>query len=316
MNKGCKFVPEWLDDVSIHLPSVELRIEQLMARRTVKKQWQAAWLLRAVTCIDLTTLSGDDTLSNVKRLCYKAVHPIRNDILEGIGMADKGIRCGAVCVYPAQVGNCVKELRQLGASDLPIAAVATGFPSGQYHLKTRLLEIEETVKDGATEIDIVINRSLALAGDWRGLYEELRAMRTACGSAHMKSILAIGELGTMENVYKASMVAMMAGSDFIKTSTGKEAVNATLPVGLVMARAIWNYYEKTGNKVGFKPAGGIRTAKDALCWLVLMKEELGDDWVKNDLFRIGASGLLSDIERQLFHYYTGRYAALAELPMA
>ncbi|KAK7071752.1 hypothetical protein SK128_000344 [Halocaridina rubra] len=314
-NPGCDLDLGWVNNVRINLPSVKRRAETLGTKRTVKKQWQAAWLLRAVTCIDLTTLSGDDTNANVQRLCHKAAHPVRDDIIEALGMGDAGITCGAVCVYPGRVNGAVKTLKKIGA-DIPVAAVATGFPSGQYHLRTRLEEIKLTVADGANEIDIVINREMALTGNWQGLYEELKAMREACGNAHLKAILAVGELGSMTNVYKASLVAMMAGADFIKTSTGKEGVNATIPIGIVMCRAIREYHERTGYKVGFKPAGGIRTAKDALVWLILIKEELGDEWLHNHMFRIGASGLLADIERQLFHYVYGRYAAVSELPMA
>ncbi|XP_064122337.1 deoxyribose-phosphate aldolase-like [Macrobrachium nipponense] len=314
-NPGCELDLGWVNSVRINLPSVKRRAETLGTKRTVKKQWQAAWLLRAVTCIDLTTLSGDDTDANVDRLCHKAAHPIRHDIIKALGMEDAGITCGAVCVYPARVEGAVRSLKKIGC-DIPVAAVATGFPSGQYYMKTRLEEIKLTVAAGAKEIDIVINREMALTGNWKGLYEELKAMREACGDAHMKAILAVGELGSMANVYKASLVAMMAGSDFIKTSTGKEGVNAILPVGVVMCRAIREYHQQTGYKVGFKPAGGIRAAKDALNWLVLIKEELGDGWLNNHMFRIGASGLLGDIERQLFHYVYGRYAAGSELPMA
>lgn len=314
-NPGCELDLAWVNSVQINLPSVKRRAETLGTKRTVKKQWQAAWLLRAVTCIDLTTLSGDDTNANVQRLCHKAANPIRHDIMKALGMEEAGITCGAVCVYPARVDGAVNSLKKIGAN-IPVAAVATGFPSGQYHLQTRLEEIKLTVADGASEIDIVINREMALTGNWQGLYDELKAMRAACGNAHMKAILAVGELGSMNNVYKASLVAMMAGADFIKTSTGKEGVNATLPVGVVMCRAIREYYQHTGNKVGFKPAGGIRAAKDALVWLILIKEELGNEWLNNHMFRIGASGLLSDIERQLFHYVYGHYAAVSELPMA
>lgn len=314
-NLGCDLDLGWVNSVRINLPSVKRRAESLGTKRTVKKQWQAAWLLRAVTCIDLTTLSGDDTNANVQRLCHKAARPVRHDIIKALGMEEAGITCGAVCVYPGRVEGAVNTLKKIGA-EIPVAAVATGFPSGQYHLKTRLEEIRLTVADGASEIDIVINREMALTGNWQGLYEELKAMREACGNAHLKAILAVGELGSLTNVYKASLVAMMAGADFIKTSTGKEGVNAILPVGVVMCRAIREYYQHTGYMVGFKPAGGIRAAKDALVWLILIKEELGNDWLNNHMFRIGASGLLADIERQLFHYVYGRYAAVSELPMA
>nr|XP_040136890.1 deoxyribose-phosphate aldolase isoform X6 [Ictidomys tridecemlineatus] len=296
-----------------------------------RKNIKAAWLLKAVTFIDLTTLSGDDTFSNIQRLCYKAKYPIREDLLKALNMHDKGITTAAVCVYPARVCDAVKALKAAGC-DIPVASVATGFPAGQTHLKTRLEEIRLAVEDGASEIDVVIDRSLVLTGQWEALYDEIRQFRKACGEAHLKTILATGELGSLTNVYKASMIAMMAenispfltwvavisgpGSDFIKTSTGKETVNATFPVAIVMLRAIRDFFWKTGNKVGFKPAGGIRTAKDSLAWLSLIKEELGDEWLKPELFRIGASSLLTDIERQIYHHVTGRYAAYHDLPMS
>lgn len=314
-NTGIDFDFSLIDNVYINLPAVKRRAEQITKRRTVKKHWQAAWLLRAVSCIDLTTLSGDDTETNVQRLCHKAAHPILPDLLKHCGMHDQDLTTGAVCVYPSRVADCVKALKSIGASHIPIASVATGFPSGQTFLSIRLEEIRLAVKHGAKEIDIVINRQLALCAKWKELYDEIKMMREACGTSHMKAILATGELGSLTNVYKSGMVAMMAGADFIKTSTGKESVNAILPVGLVMVRAIRDYYQLTDIKVGFKPAGGIRTAKDVLNWFFLMKEELGDDWTKPELFRIGASGLLSDIERQIFHFVYGRYAAGHELPM-
>ncbi|XP_053109735.1 deoxyribose-phosphate aldolase isoform X1 [Hemicordylus capensis] len=314
-NQGTELDLGWLARVRVNQPAVLRSAEQIRTCRAVKKDWQAAWLLRAVTCIDLTTLSGDDTPSNVYRLCYKAKHPIREDLLQAVNMHDKGITTAAVCVYPARVGDAVKALRAAGCN-IPVASVATGFPAGQTALKTRLEEIQLAVEDGAREIDVVINRTLVLTGQWEGLYEEIRQFRQACGDAHMKTILGTGELGSLTNVYKASLVAMMAGSDFIKTSTGKEAVNAIIPVGLVMARAIRDFHWKTGYKVGFKPAGGIRSAKDALVWLSLIKEELGAEWLRPELFRLGASSLLGDIERQIYHHVTGRYAAYYDLPMA
>lgn len=314
--KGHIMDETWLHNIYINLPAVKRRADTLATRRTVKKQWQAAWLLRAVTCIDLTTLSGDDTYSNVERLCFKAKHPIQNNLLKALNMQDKGISTAAVCVYPSRVADCVKALKKARAMHIPIASVATGFPTGQSPLKTRLEEIRCAVADGATEIDIVINRQFALSGNWEGVYDEVKQMREACGDAHLKAILAVGELGSMVNVYKASLICMMAGSDFIKTSTGKEGVNATLPVGLIMCRAIRDYYERTKYKVGFKAAGGIRSAKDACTWLSLMKEELGDEWTKPALFRLGASSLLGDIERQIFHHVTGHYASGQELPLA
>lgn len=315
-NPGMELDLAWLETVRINLPAVLRRAASLGTRRTVKQQWQAAWLLRAVTCIDLTTLSGDDTETNVARLCLKAARPIRPDLLEAMDMTEAGLTTGAVCVYPNRVKECVQLLKKYKAESIPVAAVATGFPSGQYSLDTRLQEIRMAVEAGAREIDIVINRQLALEHKWQELYDEVVAMKDACGPAHMKSILAIGELGSMNNVYKCSLVCMMAGSDFIKTSTGKEGVNATLAVGLVMCRAIREYQDVTGFRVGFKPAGGIRTAKDAMNWLILIKEELGDSWLNNNMFRIGASGLLLDIERQLFHWVTGRYAAAHEMAMS
>ena len=278
----------------------------LPARRSVKKEFQAAWLVRAVTCLDLTTLAGDDTPGRVRRLCAKARRPLDDDLVAALGLADDPPQVGAVCVYPTMVGEAVKAL---AGSNVPVASVATGFPAGLSPLKQRLAEIDYAVGEGADEIDIVITRAYVLNRDWNALYDEIKAMREACGSAHLKAILATGDLKTLRNVYAASMVAMQAGADFIKTSTGKEDVNATLPVSLVMLRALRDYRDLTGFEIGFKPAGGLRTAKDALNWLILMKEELGLKWMQNDLFRIGASSLLTDIERQLSHFVTGRYSA-------
>ena len=284
----------------------------LPARRTVKKEWQAAWLLRAISCMDLTTLSGDDTEGNVRRLCAKARHPLRADLVDALGIRDLGLTTGAVCVYHQYVATAVDALR---GSGIPVAAVSTGFPAGLSPFEQRLAEIHASVRAGATEIDVVITRSHVLTGNWSALYDEVRAFRDACGDAHMKTILGVGELATLTNVARASLVSMMAGSDFIKTSTGKEPTNATLPVGLVMTRMIRDYGARTGHEVGFKPAGGIRTAKQALDWLILMKEELGDRWLRPHLFRFGASGLLTDVERQLEHFVTGRYAASHRMPM-
>ncbi len=310
-NPGTSLNLDWVEQVQINRSAVERRAATLPRRRSVKKEWQAAWLLRAVTLIDLTTLSGDDTPSNVRRLCQKARQPIRRDILEALGMP--AITTGAVCVYHSLVSEAVAALE---GTSIPVAAVSTGFPAGLTPLEQRLAEIRASVAAGASEIDIVIHRALALQHDWRGLYDEIKACREACGEAHMKTILGTGELGTLRNVARASWVAMMAGSDFIKTSTGKEPVNATLPVGLVMVRAARAYGERTGYKVGFKPAGGIRKAKEALAWLAMMKDEMGDRYLRPDLFRFGASSLLSDIERQLEHFVTGRYAAHHHHPMA
>jgi len=311
-NPGMALDLDWVEDVRINRSAVERRTASLPGRRTVKKDWQAAWLLKAITCIDLTTLAGDDTPGRVRRLCAKARRPVRGDILEALGADGLPIRVGAVCVYHEMIEAAVEAL---AGSFIPVAAVSTGFPAGQTPFELKLREIELSVAAGAAEIDIVITRRHALTGDWKSLYEEVRAFREACGPAHMKTILATGELGTLRNVGKASLVCMMAGADFIKTSTGKEPVNATLPVGLVMARMIRAYRERTGHSIGFKPAGGISKAKDALVWQAMMKEELGRQWLEPDLFRFGASSLLGDIERQLSHCATGRYAALHHQPI-
>lgn len=314
-NPGTKLDLEWISKVRVNTQAVLKRAQHIQGQKIPSNQWQAAWLLKAITCIDLTTLGGDDTPSNVHRLCLKAIQPIRYDLLTEMDMHNKGVTTAAVCVYPSRVADAVTSLKTAN-SGLPVASVATGFPAGQTPLETRLQEVRMAVADGATEIDIVINRKLALTGQWEAMYNEIHQFREACGDAHMKTILAIGELGTFTNVYKASLVAMMAGSDFIKTSTGKEAINATYPVAIVMVRAIRDYFMCTGHKVGFKPAGGIRTAQESLLWLTLIKEELGNDWLCPLLFRLGASSLLADIERQIYHHATGKYAAYNELPMA
>ena len=311
-NPGVPFDMGWTDSVHVNRSAVECRAATIGTRRTVKKEWQAAWLLRAISCIDLTTLSGDDTPGNVTRLCAKARQPVRQEILEGLGAERLRLHVGAVCVYHEMVETAV---RALAGTDIPVAAVSTGFPAGLTPFDLRLREIDASVRAGAHEIDIVISRRYVLTGQWQALYDEVAAYRNACGDAHLKTILATGELGTLTNVHRASLVCMMAGADFIKTSTGKEPVNATLPVGLVMARAIREYRERTGFAVGFKPAGGIRTAKQAIEWLSLMKEEVGTEWTRPDRFRFGASALLTDIERQLEHHLTGRYAALNHQPM-
>jgi deoxyribose-phosphate aldolase len=311
-NTGIPLDMDWVRDTHVNPSATERRAATLGTRRSVKKEWQAAWLLRAITCIDLTTLAGDDTPGNVKRLCAKARMPVRHDLLESLGVADKHIQVGAVCVYHARVEDAVNALQ---GTNIPVAAVSTGFPAGLSPFKQRIEEIHESVSCGAKEIDIVITRAHVLRGEWQALYDEVVAMRKACGDAHLKAILATGELGPQWNVMMASKVCMMAGADFIKTSTGKESVNATLEVSLLMTRAIREYQTMTGYKVGFKPAGGIRTAKQAMNWQILMKEELGNEWLMPNLFRFGASTLLTDIERQLSHFVTGRYAAAHHMPM-
>ena len=298
--------------IRVNRSAVERRAATLPGRRTVKKEYQAAWLLRAIACIDLTTLSGDDTPGTVERLCAKARRPLREDLVDALGVRALDIRVGAVCVYHTMVETAVRALE---GSGIPVAAVSTGFPAGLSPMAQRVDEIRASVAAGAREIDIVITRAHVLLGHWDALYDEVRTFRDACGDAHMKAILATGDLATLRNVARASRVAMMAGADFIKTSTGKETANATMPVGLVMARMIRAYEAETGFAVGLKPAGGIRSAKSALEWLIMIKEELGDRWLSPSLFRFGASGLLSDIERQLEHHVTGRYSAANRHPM-
>jgi deoxyribose-phosphate aldolase len=312
-NPGMALDLDWVRNVQANTSAVERRAATLPGRRSVKKDWQAAWLLKAISVIDLTTLSGDDTERRVHRLCRKALQPVRQDILDRLGMGGRGLTTGAVCVYHEMVPAAVEALK---GSSVPVAAVSTGFPAGLTPFELRLAEIEASVRAGATEIDIVISRRHVLGQDWQALYEEMQAYRAACGDAHVKAILATGELQTLRNVARASLVCMMAGADFIKTSTGKEPVNATLPVSLVMVRQIRDYLDRTGIRVGFKPAGGISKAKDALVYLSLMKEELGVPWMQPDLFRFGASSLLGDIERQLEHHITGRYSAAYRHPMS
>ncbi|MGR3761517.1 deoxyribose-phosphate aldolase [Roseobacteraceae bacterium NS-SX3] len=303
-NPGMALDLDWVAAVQANTSAIERRCATLPGRRSVKKDYQAAWLLKAISLIDLTTLAGDDTEGRVRRLCAKARQPVNPQILQALGM--EGLTTGAVCVYHDMIGTAVKELEGTG---IPVAAVSTGFPAGLSPFHLRVAEIGESVKAGANEIDIVISRRHVLSGDWQALYDEMKAFREACGDAHVKAILATGELGTLRNVARASLVCMMAGADFIKTSTGKESVNATLPVSLVMIRAIRDYHDRTGYRVGYKPAGGISKAKDALVYLSLMKDELGGRWLQPDLFRFGASSLLGDIERQLEHHVTGAYSA-------
>jgi deoxyribose-phosphate aldolase len=312
-NPGMPLDLGWVMHARVNRSAVDRRIASLPARRSIKKEWQAAWLLRAITCIDLTTLAGDDTPGNVRRLCAKAKQPVRPDMLEALGVDGQAVTVGAACVYPSRVKDAVLALQ---GSGIPVASVATGFPAGQTPLPQRIAEIEQAIEAGAKEIDVVINRTQVLTGDWQALYDEVRQFRQTCGeAAHMKTILGCGDLATLKQIYQASLVAMMAGSDFIKTSTGKEPINATLEFGLVMVRAIREYYQRTGYKVGFKPAGGISKAKQTLAWQALMKEELGAEWLMPDLFRIGASSLLTDLERQLYHHITGHYAARHHMPM-
>jgi deoxyribose-phosphate aldolase len=312
-NPGVPLDLDWVSSTRVNRSAVERRAASLVRRRSIKKQWQAAWLLRAIACMDLTTLAGDDTPGNVMRLAAKARRPVRQELLRALGVEPDVVRVGAVCVYHALVPVAVEALR---GTSIPVAAVSTGFPAGLSPFEQRVAEIHASVEAGAGEIDIVLTRAHVLTGNWRALYDEVRAFREAAGAAHLKTILATGELATLTNVARASRVCLMAGADFIKTSTGKESVNATLPVGVVMARALRDYLERTGYTAGFKAAGGIRTARDSIDWLVLMMEELGEEWTRPHRFRFGASSLLGDIERQLEHLVTGRYSAAYRHPMA
>ena len=303
-NRGMALDFDWVASVQANTSAIERRAATIGGRRTVKKEFQAAWLAKAVTLIDLTTLAGDDTAGRVRRLCAKARQPVAQGMLDQLGLS--GLTTGAVCVYHEMVETAVRALE---GTAIPVAAVSTGFPAGLSPYRLRIAEIGDSVRAGAREIDIVISRRHVLTGDWQALYDEMAEMRAECGSAHVKAILATGELGTLRNVARASLVCMMAGADFIKTSTGKEPVNATLPVTLTMIRCIREYRDRTGINVGYKPAGGISKAKDALLYMAMMKDELGHPWLQPDLFRFGASSLLGDIERQLEHYLTGRYSA-------
>jgi deoxyribose-phosphate aldolase len=312
-NPGVAFREDWISDTRVNLSAVQKRTKTLTARRSLKKAYQAAWLLKAVSCIDLTTLSGQDTPGKVKRLCAKAKMPINLELQQALEIESLKLTTGAVCVYHQMVETAVAALK---GSDIPVAAVSTGFPAGLAPMATRIEEIKRSIASGATEIDIVITRAHVLNANWQALYQEIKSFKQACGKVHMKTIISTGELSNLSNVAKASMVAMMAGSDFIKTSTGMESTNATLPVSLVMVRMIRRYHALTGFRVGFKPAGGISTAKDALNYLVLIKEELGDSWLNPEMFRFGASSLLADIERQLEHHVTGRYSANHRHPIS
>jgi len=311
-NPGFALDLDWVEQVVMNRSALERRAASIGTRRTVKKQHQAAWLLKAITLIDLTSLNSDDTDGRIKRLCAKAKNPVRNDILAALGVEELNIKPGAICVYYPFIKTAVKELE---GTNIPVAAVSTAFPHGLAPLKSKLMEIKESVKAGAKEIDIVIERRQVLLGDWVGLYKQMQAYREACGDAHMKTILGTGELATQTNVAKASLVCMLAGADFIKTSTGKEKTNANLITSLSMVRMIREFHEKTGIEIGYKPAGGISSAKDALTYMSLIKEELGRNWLEPHLFRFGASSLLTDIERQLEHCTTGRYAADYHQPL-
>ncbi|KRA95041.1 2-deoxyribose-5-phosphate aldolase [Devosia sp. Root685] len=311
-NPGYPLDLDWVERVRMNRSALERRAGSIGARRTVKKDYQLAWLLKAITLIDLTTLNADDTAGRVERLCAKARNPLRSDIVEKLGVGDLRILPGAVCVYHTFVKTAVDALQGTG---IPVAAVSTAFPHGLAPVETKIAEIEASVRDGAQEIDIVIERGMVLRGDWQALYDQVKSFRKACGDAHIKTILGTGELATQTNIAKASLVCMLAGADFIKTSTGKEKVNANLVTSLTMIRMIRWFGEETGIEIGYKPAGGIATAGDALKYMALMKEELGTRYLNPHLFRFGASSLLTDIERQLEHGLTGHYAADYRQPL-
>ncbi len=295
---------EWVNNVQVNLSAVERRTATLIKRRSVKKEYQAAWLLKAITLIDLTTLSGDDTYGKVDRLCEKAIHPLSFELQKLLEIPERSISVAALCVYH----HLVKEAKKKLKDRIPIAAVSTGFPAGLSSFKTRKQEIIDSINNGADEVDIVINRGFVLQNDWKRLYDEVKTFKLAAKKKHIKAILGVGDLETMRNVAKASLVCMMAGADFIKTSTGKETINANLNNSLVMLRMIREFHEITRKKIGFKPAGVISSAKLVIEFLILVLEELGIEWINPKLLRIGASSLLIDIERQLYHFAVGRYA--------
>tara|TARA_B100000700_G_C14903318_1_gene788469 strand:- start:276 stop:1217 length:942 start_codon:yes stop_codon:yes gene_type:complete len=312
VNGSFKLDVDWIDNIKINLSAVERRTISLTKRRTVKKEYQVAWLLKSITLLDLTTLSGDDTFGKVEKLCQKALNPISSNILNELKFENEKITVGAVCVYHNLVSHAKQQLK----NKLPIAAVSTGFPAGLSSFETRKKEIINSINDGADEIDIVINRGYVLQNDWKRLYDEVRTFKEIAKNIKLKAILGVGDLETLRNVAKASLVCMMAGADFIKTSTGKEKINANLNNSLVMLRMIREFHDYSGKKIGFKPAGGISSAKGVLEFLILMYEELGDSWLNPNLLRIGASSLLIDIERQLYHYAVGRYANKEKIAMS
>ena len=312
-NPGMDFQLDKISSISINRSAIERRCKNYGVRRSIKKDKQAAWLLKAITLIDLTTLSGDDTKARVRRLCSKAKKPLNPTLSKALGVDSLNLGVAAVCVYHDMLSAAKKNLSH---TEINLAAVSTGFPAGLSPLPLRLQEIEYSVASGANEIDIVISRRHVLEGNWQELYNEVKSFRENCGDAHMKTILATGELGNLSNIARASQICMMAGADFIKTSTGKESTNATLPVSLVMIRMIRDYYNETGIRIGFKAAGGISDTKTALTYMTMIQEELGRRWLEPDLFRFGASSLLGDIERQLDHFSSGYYSASYRHPLA
>lgn len=290
--------------MSFSLSSSVPRVDQVgveeraskFTKRSIKNEAKDIGLRLAVSMMDLTTLEGADSKGKVTHLCRKARQPMaeRYDCPP----------CAAVCVYPNLVEHAVSEL---DGSGIPVASVATGFPSGQYPLDLRLADVRDAVGSGAAEIDMVISRGAFLEGEYQRVSDEIAAVKEACGEAHLKVIFETGELQTYDNVRFVSQVAIEAGADFIKTSTGKVSPAATLPVTLVMVETVRDHFLATGQRIGIKPAGGIRTAKEALQYLVMVKETVGDDWLTPELFRFGASSLLGDVELQIAKRIDGNY---------
>jgi deoxyribose-phosphate aldolase len=276
-------------------------------KRSIKDSSKLDALYLAISMVDLTTLEGMDTPGKVKQLCGKAINPIPPEIQDQMMKYDKFRpipKVGAVCVYP----NMVPYAREvLEGSGIPIASVATAFPAGQLPLDIKVADVKRAVKFGASEIDMVIDRGAFHCGDYQKVFDEIVAVKDACGDAHLKVILETGELKTYDKIRLASWLSMEAGADFIKTSTGKVQPAATLPFTLIMLQAIEDYYEMTGKKIGMKPAGGIRESKQAIHYLCMVNETLGTDWLSPDLFRFGASVLLNDLLKQIFKQVTGKY---------
>jgi len=295
-NPGISFPRVPLEALVADDGEVERRASELASSAAADTPPRVERLLLALRCMDLTTLSDDDTDERVRQLCTKAMRPLDADVVVALGGAARGARVGAVCVFHQFVPAAVEALV---GSGIPVAAVAGGFPIGYEEPERRAEQIRAAVLAGASEIDVVITRAFVRDGRWNDLFDEVRGMRAASGDARLKVILATGDLATLTDVTRAAWVAMAAGADFIKTSTGRERVNATIPAGVVMARAIRQYQAETGHVVGLKPAGGIRTAETALTWLKLVRQELGPSWLTPLLFRIGASGLLDDLGREL-----------------
>ena len=276
-------------------------------KRSVKKDAKLSALYLALSMCDLTTLEGADTPGRVRQICEKARYPVPPGMMEPY-LQKKSLRpipsVAAVCVYPSMVPTAVAALK---GTRIGIASVATAFPSGQAPLEVKIEDTRFAVEKGATEIDMVINRGAFLSGQYQQVFDEIVEIKRACGNAHLKVILETGELGSYDHVRLASDIAMEAGADFIKTSTGKVVPGATLPVTLVMLQAISDYHRRTGKKIGMKPAGGVRTAKQAIQYLCMVHEILGSEWMNPDMFRFGASAIVNDIMKQIFKEITGNY---------